>query len=48
LAQALALDLEQVSIKATTNERLGPVGREEGICAYAVVLLTNSTKITVK
>jgi 2-C-methyl-D-erythritol 2,4-cyclodiphosphate synthase len=39
LAQAMALDLEQVSIKATTNEKLGPVGREEGICAYAVVLL---------
>jgi 2-C-methyl-D-erythritol 2,4-cyclodiphosphate synthase len=48
LAEALALDLEQVSIKATTNERLGPVGREEGICAYAVVLLNNSTKIKVK
>jgi 2-C-methyl-D-erythritol 2,4-cyclodiphosphate synthase len=44
IAEALALDLAQVSIKATTNERLGPVGREEGICAYAVVLLTNSTK----
>jgi 2-C-methyl-D-erythritol 2,4-cyclodiphosphate synthase len=42
LAEAMALDLEQVSIKATTNERLGPVGREEGICAYAVVLLFNA------
>ncbi|NJK54817.1 MAG: 2-C-methyl-D-erythritol 2,4-cyclodiphosphate synthase [Pleurocapsa sp. SU_5_0] len=39
LAAAMALNLEQVSIKATTNEKLGPVGREEGICAYAVVLL---------
>ncbi len=39
LAKTMALDLEQVSIKATTNEKLGPVGREEGICAYAVVLL---------
>ncbi|TAE52994.1 MAG: 2-C-methyl-D-erythritol 2,4-cyclodiphosphate synthase, partial [Oscillatoriales cyanobacterium] len=30
---------DQVAIKATTNEKLGPVGREEGIAAYAVVLL---------
>ena len=33
---------DQVAIKATTNEKLGPVGREEGICAYAVVLLMKS------
>ncbi|MGH2415529.1 MAG: 2-C-methyl-D-erythritol 2,4-cyclodiphosphate synthase [Brasilonema sp.] len=39
LAQILALNLNQISIKATTNEKLGPVGREEGIAAYAVVLL---------
>lgn len=39
LAQAMKIDMEQVSIKATTNEKLGPVGRQEGICAYAVVLL---------
>ncbi|MEL6325900.1 MAG: 2-C-methyl-D-erythritol 2,4-cyclodiphosphate synthase [Cyanobacteria bacterium J06626_23] len=30
---------EQIGIKATTNEKLGPTGREEGISAYAVVLL---------
>ncbi|MEO1672854.1 MAG: 2-C-methyl-D-erythritol 2,4-cyclodiphosphate synthase [Cyanobacteria bacterium J06631_2] len=41
LAKAMAVELEQISIKATTNEKLGPVGREEGICAYAVVLLVN-------
>ena len=40
LAQNLAVEIEQISIKATTNEKLGPVGREEGICSYAVVLLT--------
>ncbi|MFW6359279.1 MAG: 2-C-methyl-D-erythritol 2,4-cyclodiphosphate synthase [Chroococcales cyanobacterium] len=40
LSQILTLDLNQISIKATTNEKLGPVGREEGICAYAVTLLT--------
>ncbi|BAY28429.1 2-C-methyl-D-erythritol 2,4-cyclodiphosphate synthase [Nostoc carneum NIES-2107] len=39
LAAVLELQPNQVAIKATTNEKLGPVGREEGICAYAVVLL---------
>lgn len=42
LADKLAIAIDGVSIKATTNERLGPVGREEGICAYAVVLLVKS------
>lgn len=39
LAQTMAIEIEQISIKATTNEKLDAVGREEGICAYAVVLL---------
>lgn len=39
LAETLAIAIDQISIKATTNEKLGPIGREEGICAYAVVLL---------
>jgi 2-C-methyl-D-erythritol 2,4-cyclodiphosphate synthase len=39
LAAVLNLAPDQVGVKATTNEQLGPVGREEGICAYAVVLL---------
>jgi len=39
LAPLMAIDEDDVSIKATTNERLGYVGREEGVCAYAVVLL---------
>ncbi len=42
LAQTMAIKIDQISIKATTNERLGPVGREEGICAYAVALLVNA------
>ncbi|BAZ01674.1 2-C-methyl-D-erythritol 2,4-cyclodiphosphate synthase [Tolypothrix tenuis PCC 7101] len=42
LAAVLELQPNQVGIKATTNEKLGPVGREEGICAYAVVLLVNA------
>ena len=40
LAEVLQLEPNQVGVKATTNEKLGPVGREEGICAYAVVLLS--------
>ena len=39
LAETLKINPEQVGIKATTNEQLGPVGREEGIAVYAVVLL---------
>lgn len=43
LASTLQLDPERIGIKATTNEKLGPVGREEGIAAYAVALLTKAT-----
>ncbi len=43
LAQVIGCDPDQVSIKATTTERLGFTGREEGISAYAVVLITQST-----
>ena len=39
IANVLKLEPDQVGIKATTNEKLGPVGREEGIAAYAVTLL---------
>ncbi|WOB66453.1 2-C-methyl-D-erythritol 2,4-cyclodiphosphate synthase [Microcystis aeruginosa] len=39
LAETLKINPEQLGIKATTNEQLGPVGREEGIAVYAVVLL---------
>ncbi|MEM7773414.1 MAG: 2-C-methyl-D-erythritol 2,4-cyclodiphosphate synthase [Cyanobacteria bacterium P01_A01_bin.37] len=40
LASTLNVEPERIGIKATTNEKLGPVGREEGIAAYAVALLT--------
>ena len=39
LAVALQLEPDRVGVKATTNEKLDATGREEGICAYAVVLL---------
>jgi 2-C-methyl-D-erythritol 2,4-cyclodiphosphate synthase len=39
LAPILKIDLDDISIKATTNEKLGYVGREEGVAAYAVVLI---------
>lgn len=39
LCGVLGLEKDQVSIKATTNEKLDAVGQEQGIAAYAVVLL---------
>jgi len=39
IASILQVELEDISIKATTAEKMGFVGREEGLVAYATVLL---------
>lgn len=40
ISQILNLDIDAISIKATTTERLGFVGKGEGVSAYAVVLIS--------
>lgn len=40
LAQVLDIEIEDITIKATTTEQLGFVGREEGVAAHSVCLLS--------
>ena len=42
LAQTMGVNQGQISIKATTTEKLSFVGREEGVSAYAVALIQRS------
>jgi len=43
LAEVMDVDKDDISIKATTSEKMGFVGRQEGMAAYATVLLTKKT-----
>jgi len=40
LARVMSIPIDNISIKATTTEKLGFTGREEGVSAYAVVLIS--------
>lgn len=42
IASALAIDIAQVSVKASTNERMGFIGREEGIAALAIASISQA------
>ena len=42
LAGILGVETDRVSVKATTTEKIGFVGREEGVAAYATVLLSKA------
>lgn len=42
IAQAAGIDEDDISIKATTNEQMGFIGRQEGVVAYAVCLIEKS------
>lgn len=39
IAEAIGISIEDISIKATTNEQMGFIGREEGVVSYAVCLI---------
>ncbi len=39
IAEAIGISVDDISIKATTNEQMGFIGREEGVVAYAVCLI---------
>ncbi len=44
LAETMGIPLDDIGVKATTTEKLGFVGREEGVAAYAVALIYKKIK----
>ena len=46
IADAAGVDVDAVSVKATTEEKLGFTGASEGVAAHAVVLLEETARIT--
>lgn len=44
MAEVMSISADQISIKATTTEKLGFTGREEGFSAYAVALIVKNDK----
>ena len=44
LAEYAGIDIECVSVKATTVEKMGAIGREEGIAAQAIAMVTSSAR----
>ena len=44
ISKKIGIDIDDVGVKATTNEKLGAEGREEGICCHAVVLMKKDEK----
>jgi ygbB family len=42
LSDIIGCDIDAVSIKATTSERMGFVGREDGMAAYAVCMIVKA------
>jgi 2-C-methyl-D-erythritol 2,4-cyclodiphosphate synthase len=43
LANAMGVAVDQINVKATTNEKLGPIGSGDAIASFAVALLVTST-----
>ena len=39
ISKKIGVNIDDIGVKATTNEKLGPEGREEGICCHAVALM---------
>ncbi|MFN5223529.1 MAG: 2-C-methyl-D-erythritol 2,4-cyclodiphosphate synthase [Bacteroidota bacterium] len=42
LSEVIGIDVEDIAIKATTNEKMGFIGRSEGVTAYAVALISKN------